>query len=42
MHNIFVGNCPKTMNYIFVWRYDKYIKSFNYTLLYIKHTRYHN
>ena len=43
MHNIFVGNCPKTMNNIFVRIYNKYrYSTFNYTLPYIKHTRYHN
>ena len=43
MHNICVGNCPKTMNNIFVRRYNKYrYSTFNYTLPYIKHTRYHN
>ena len=43
MHIIFVGNCPKTMNNIVVRRYNTYSYStFNYTLPYIKHTRYHN
>ena len=43
MNNIFVGNCPKTINNIFVKRYNKYSYStFNYTLPYIKYTRYHN
>ena len=43
MHNIFVGNYPQTMNNIFVRRYNKYSYSiFNYTLPYIKYTRYHN
>ena len=39
MHNICVGNCPKTMNNIFVRRYNTYrYSTFNYTLPYIKHT----
>ena len=43
MHNIFVGNCPKTMNNIFMRRYKKYSNYiFNNTLPYKKHTRYHN
>ena len=43
MHNICIGNCPTTMNTIFVRRYNKYCtSSFNHTLPYIKHTRYNN
>ena len=43
MHNIFVGNCQKTMNKIVVRRYNTYSYStFNYTLPYIIHTRFHN
>ena len=43
MHNIFVGNCPKTMNNIYVRRYNTYSNStFKYTLPYRKHTQYHN
>ena len=43
MHNIFIGNCPQTMNNIFVRRYKKYSNStFNNTLRYKKHTRYSN